>query len=124
MLEHTLSTALLCLTVIGLAVLLLIMTSRQQNKKRSANIKHALRELLCQDERLAQIVSQLSYLYDLSNDTQLKSSLARKKMKLILEVRMRIRKHRPNSSSEDVSRVCRQLIVVSQTLRDRRQHKK
>ena len=124
MLEYALSTALLCLTVIGLVVLLLIMTSRQQNKKRSANIKHTLRELLCQDERLAQIVSQLSYLHDLSNSTQLKSSLVRKKMKLILEVRMRIRKHRPNSSSEDVSRVCRQLIVVSQTLRDRRQHKK
>ena len=124
MLEHAFSTALLCITVTGLVVLLLVVIARRQNKKRPATLKCSLRELLRQDKRLAQIVSHLSYLHDLSSETQLESALVRKKMKLILEVRMRIRKYKPNSSMEEVSCVCQQLIVLSRAMRDRRQHKK
>tara|TARA_Y100000310_G_C20630556_1_gene788388 strand:+ start:999 stop:1373 length:375 start_codon:yes stop_codon:yes gene_type:complete len=122
MLEHAFSTALLCITVTGLVVLLLVVVARRQNKKRPAILKYSLRELLRQDKRLAQIVSHLSYLHDLSGETQLENSLVRKKMKLILEVRMRIRKYKPNSSTEEVSRVCQQLIVLSRTLSHRQKH--
>ena len=123
MLEHALGKALLYIMVIGLGTLLFIVISRRQNKKRLPDLQNPLLQLLRHDKRLAQIVSHLSYLHDLSVDSQLENSLARRKMKLILEVRMRIRKHRPDSTSEDVSRVCRQLIMLSRTLRDKRRHK-
>ena len=123
MLEHAFGKVLLCIMAMGLGAVLFFLGSRRKGKKRSSDLENYLHGLLRRDERLAQVVAHLSYLHDLSGGTRLKGPLARKKMKLILEMRMRIRKHRPNSSSDDVSHLCRQLLITSRTVSDKRQGK-
>jgi len=123
MLEHTLSKVLLYIMASGVVVLLLLLGSRRRSKKHLNDSKYSLRGLLRQDKRLAQVVSHLSYFHDLDNENRLKEPLVRKKMKLILEMWMRIRKHCPDSSTEDVSRLCRQLISVSRSMKEKRHGK-
>jgi len=122
MLEHALGTTLLCTTIVGLIVFLFLL-GRRSKHSRSNDLETSLRALLKHDKRLTQIVTQLSFLHDLSEDGHLKGSLARKKMKLILEMRTRVKRYCPNSSPERIHNLCRRLLIISQTLSTKRHFK-
>ena len=72
------------------------------------------------DARIAQIVMILSYFDASSFKRKRKSMLARKRIRLVLEMQIKVREYNPEAPIKEVQNICRDLLLMSQYVRNKR----
>ena len=90
-------------------------------KKPATVIQKSAGWLVRNDARIAQIVMTLSYFGP--GSFKKKSFMSRKRIKLILEMRLRVKDHLPEASSLEIQSACRDLLILTQAVRKKRSEK-
>ena len=117
------STTFLQIDALGLlaalftASALVISYLRNRNKREE---KITARWLIRNDPRVGQIVLSLPYL---TSTSKAKGPLARKKIRLLLELREVIKTYQPEIINEELKVICRDIIFVSYHLEKQRAKK-
>lgn len=120
---HGFWPVLLCITSIGLVAFLCYLGRRHRPEPSPDVLETSLRNLFRQDARVAIIVTQLSWLQDLKNSPRPRIIRTRRRMKLVLELRSRIRQYYPEASEDRVNHLSRRLLLIARLMNVKRQSK-
>ena len=79
--------------------------------------------LIRNDIRVRQIVMSLSYVCGISSKGRKRHPLLRKKIRLLLELRYLVKDYDPDISPKELQIICRELLLMSQHVKDKRLEK-
>ena len=79
--------------------------------------------LIRNDIRVRQIVMSQSYVCGISSKGRKRHPLLRKKIRLLLELRYLVKDYDPDISPKELQIICRELLLMSQHVKDKRLEK-
>jgi len=108
---------ILTLAIIAICICLLTFRLRIRNERQGQQQKNA-EWLIRNDEHILGVVLVLSHLPIVAQELNRKEK--RKKLKLILELRKKVKSHLPDADRERVREICKNLLLISVKIRNSR----